>query len=225
MKKYFITATGTGVGKTLITSALTWQLRQHGKRVTTLKPVISGFDMAEAEQTDTGLLLQAQEMPITVDNINAISPWRFAAPLSPDMAAQDAGAALDFSKLETFCKEPRDADVLLIEGVGGVMTTLNGSHSVLDWMEALEMPIILVAGSYLGAISHTLTAYEAIASRGLHLHALIISESEESSAPFSRLRATLQNFLPAELAIHHVTRVDSSQNLWKDVPDLTSVIT
>jgi dethiobiotin synthetase len=150
--KFFITATGTDIGKTLVTAALTWQLRAKGVTVKALKPIASGFDMASAEHSDAGQLLAAQGLPLA--DIDTISPWRFAAPLSPDMAAQHEGKSLSFDEVIRFCTAPIAENVLLIEGVGGVMTPITPKHTVLDWMEKLNIPVIVVTGSYVGAQPH-----------------------------------------------------------------------
>ena len=74
-------------------------------------------------------------------------------------------------------------EITLIEGVGGVMVPLTERETVLDWMAALGAPCLLVVGSYLGTISHTLTAAGTLAARGLDISAIVISESEESPVP------------------------------------------
>lgn len=203
MKKYFVTATGTNIGKTFITAALTKQLRTKGKNVIVLKPVISGFHTPLA-QTDTGLLLKAQELPITKENIDAISPWRFTDAISPDMAAENEKKKIPFDELVAFSKKQK-ADYLLIEGPGGVMTPLDKSHTVLDWMATLGFEVILISGSYLGTLSHTLTAYHAIAAKKLKIHCVIINESGASPAPLKRTVLTLKRFLPND-TIYPVTR-------------------
>ncbi len=91
MTGLFITATGTGIGKTYVTQHLL-QCDQAQKRVfTACKPIISGWPCSGSEKdiqhTDTALLLQAQHQPCTLECIENISPWRFSAPLSPDLAA------------------------------------------------------------------------------------------------------------------------------------------
>ena len=93
MTALFVTATGTGIGKTLVTCLLARQLRAAGRRVRALKPVATGY--TAARDSDSAQLLAALGEPITDANVAAISPWRFAAPLSPDMAAEREGRALD----------------------------------------------------------------------------------------------------------------------------------
>ena len=197
-KALFVTASGTGVGKTYVAAALAKALAAKGKPVTVLKPVISGFTWAEAAASDTALLLQAAGIRPTRKAIEAASPWRFRAPLAPDMAAAREGRALDFKALVEFCRTAQEtADgLLLIEGVGGVMAPLDESRTVLDWMAALEVPVLVVAGSYLGAISYALTAVEVLQSRGVGIAGVVVDESEGSGVPLDDTCATLKRFLP-----------------------------
>jgi len=192
----FITATGTDVGKTFVATSLIRYFRQIGRVVDAIKPVVSGFDPAQAAASDTGLLLQALGLPITAEEIDRISPWRFRAPLSPNMAAEREGRAIDVAAVITFCQsavEQRE-DILLIEGVGGVMVPLDGERTILDVMMALQLPLILVAGSYLGTISHTLTALDALYRRGMQVLAIVVSETPGSTVPLDETVAAIARF-------------------------------
>lgn len=167
MRAFFVTATGTDIGKTFVTAGLIRHLRGEGMKVSAIKPVVSGFDPLTAERSDPGVLLDALGEPITATTLDSVAPWRFAAPLSPDMAAAHEGRSIDFDSLISFCKKSRAAaqDAFFVEGVGGAMVPLDARHTVLDWMSALDLPAILVAGTYLGTISHTLTAHAVLAAR------------------------------------------------------------
>src|SRR5512144_2923982 len=167
MTTVFVTGNGTDVGKTFVTAKLIAELRAARRSVLALKPVASGFDAENVAATDTGVLLDALDLPATPANVDAVSPWRFAAPLSPDMAAARERRRVPFTDLVEFCRAPRAADVVLIEGIGGVMVPLDDTHTVLDWIVELGAPVLLVAGSYLGTLSHTLTAVAALRARGL----------------------------------------------------------
>jgi dethiobiotin synthetase len=148
--------------------------------VRALKPVISGFDTATAPASDSALLLDALGIPLCDEAIAAISPWRYAAPLSPNMAARAEGRAIDLDEVAAFCRQELSAGAdatVLIEGVGGLMVPLDERRTVLDWIARLNVPILLIAGSYLGAISHTLTCVEVLRSRGLPLAAILVNES------------------------------------------------
>jgi dethiobiotin synthetase len=189
----FVTGTGTDVGKTFLSAALIRHWRADGRAVAAFKPVVSGLDPASATTSDPGLLLAALGRPST--EIEKISPWRFAAPLSPDMAAAREGRALDFNAIVEFSRRAAaSADRVLIEGVGGVMVPLDERHTVLDWMSALRLPLLLVTGSYLGTVSHTLTALRVLAQRNLTIAAIAVSESVAPGAPLDETVATITRF-------------------------------
>ena len=195
MTTLFVTASGTDVGKTFVMLRLFDELTAAGHRVRALKPVASGFDAADTGASDTGALLSAQGLTANAANLDAVSPWRFAAALSPDMAAAREQRAVPFEALVDFCRAPRDADVTLIEGIGGVMVPLDDTHTVLDWIVALDAPALLVVGSYLGTLSHSLTAAGALRTRGARVAGVIVSESAEQPAPAVETAMALARFL------------------------------
>jgi dethiobiotin synthetase len=198
MSAHFITATGTDIGKTFVARGLIGALRARGRPVEALKPVVTGFEPSEAAGTDSGLLLAALGRPVTPENVALVSPWRFAAPLAPDIAAARENRRLDYAEMIEFCRSAvaKSRDALLIEGVGGVMSPVHPDHTVLDWMATLGLPLILVAGSYLGTISHTLTALDAVARRGLAVASLVISESADSPVKLGETRDAIAHFAP-----------------------------
>jgi dethiobiotin synthetase len=181
----FVTATGTDIGKTFVAAGLIRALRARGRAVDALKPVLSGFDPHAAADSDPARLLAALGRLPTVEEIDRVSPFRFNAPLSPDMAAEQEGRSVDFATVIEVCRQAMASHrgTLLIEGVGGVMVPLDGRHTVLDWISVLRLPVLLVTGSYLGTLSHTLTALHVIAQRGLEIAAVVVSESAGSAVP------------------------------------------
>jgi dethiobiotin synthetase len=176
---YFITATGTDAGKTFVAEGLARAWRARGRQVRALKPVMSGYDAAAPERSDAGRLLAACGLAPTAANVDAISPWRFAAPVSPDRAAVFEDRRMDFDDLLAWSRREiiRSDDALLIEGIGGVMVPLDAHHTVREWIAALELPVLLVAGTYLGAISHTLSALAALRAAGVVPAAVVVNES------------------------------------------------
>ncbi len=198
MKTLFVTGTGTDIGKTFVTAGLIRFLRARGIGARALKPVMSGFDPASAATSDAGSLLSAMGDSIDQNNIDSISPWRFAAPLSPDMAAWREDRRLNIECVRTFCHAAiaSTAGPLLIEGAGGLMTPLTDDATCLELVRMLGCPSLLVAGSYLGAISHALTAVEAMASRGVPLAAIIVNETPDASVDPAETVAALRRFLP-----------------------------
>lgn len=191
MTGLFITGSGTDVGKTLVMRLLIGGLRARGIAVRAIKPVITGFDPAEAAASDSGLILEALGLPLEERALDQISPWRFHPPISPDMAARRAGTPLDVDEVAEFCRAADDGGVLLVEGIGGVMVPLGDQATILDLMVRLGLPVLLVTGSYLGTLSHSLTAARAVQASGLVLAAIVVSESLENPVPLDDTAAAI----------------------------------
>ena len=225
MKAFFITATGTGVGKTLVTCALASQLKQKGKRVKVLKPVVTGYDSESSEASDTHLILEALGEPRCAAGIDAVSPWRYTAPLAPDKAAALEGKEIDFEELIQFCREAMktDADYLLIEGIGGAFVPVAGDKTVADWIAALEIPSIIVTGNYMGTLSHTLSLIEALQVRGLKIDRLIINDcplvGQDDTSPTQDTLRALAPFLHG-IRTAQLHRLQPATEPWRQVPDI-----
>jgi len=215
----FITSCGTGIGKTYVTALLCRQLLKAGRGVTALKPVVSGFEEAELNRSDPGVLLAALGRVVTLDNIKTMAPWRYRAALAPDMAAELENRTLDFDDLVTFSVQACDAsaDACLIEGVGGVMAPIAPGRLMIDWMQAAGLPVLLVVGSYLGALSHTLTAAQVVLGAGLALRGVVISESAHSTVSLEDTKNALASYLDG---IHVLALKRQSE--WRAQPDLVS---
>ena len=198
MTAYFVTGTGTDIGKTYVVAGLLRAAAAAGRPARAIKPVMSGYDPADPAGSDAGALLQAMDLPVTARNVDAISPWRYAAFLSPDMAAARENRQIDFAEVVTFCEEAiaAAAGLMLVEGAGGAMVPLNGTQNIRSLIVTLGLPVILVGGSYLGTISHTLATAEALSSRGIAIAAVVLNESAVSPAPMDETAATIRRFLP-----------------------------
>ena len=206
MPGVFVTATGTDVGKTYVTAGLIRAGRRAGLAMNALKPVLSGFAEAAPAGSDAAILLEALGRSTTPETIAAIAPWRFRAPLSPDMAAAAEGRDLDFDAVVAACRTAVDTDRLtLIEGVGGIMVPLDARHTILDLIVALALPIVLVSPTGLGAISHLLTARESLRARGLGARLIILNETAGSTVPIAAMYATIASFCAGE-RLEHVPR-------------------
>ncbi len=207
MTTLFIAGAGTDVGKTYVAARLVRALRAAGRSVLALKPVASGapaWDDPAFADSDTGVLLAAQGLTITREAADACTPWRFRAPISPDMAAAREGRTVTVADLVAFheaatARAP-DAEVVLVESAGGVMSPAAADGLCLDWAAALGAPVLLVGGGYLGAVSHTLTACEALARRGLPLHAVVLSESGVGPVSIAETAAAVRRWCDAPVS-------------------------
>lgn len=196
MSAFFVTSTGTDIGKTFVTAGLIRYLRGSGQTINALKPLVSGYDSSVAETSDPAVLLKALGRQVSADEIDNIAPWRFRAPLSPDLAAARESRSVEFDKLVAFSRDAVKATtgILFIEGVGGIMVPIDAQRTVLDWMAAVNLPLILVVGGYLGTISHTLTALDVIAQRKLKIAAIVVSESERQAVDLDDTVGSIARF-------------------------------
>ena len=192
----FITATGPDVGKTLVVASLIRHLQQNGHAVDAIKPIVCAYEPAQAASSDLATLISALGLPFLPETIERKAPWRFRAALPPELAAQFEKRHIAFDEVVAYCKTAieRRRGVLLIEGVGGIMTPLDPNRTILDVMMALRLPLILVTGSYRGSLSHTLTALDSLFRRDMNLLATIVSETPGSKLPLDEVVASIGRF-------------------------------
>jgi dethiobiotin synthetase len=221
--RLFVTATGTEIGKTFVTAALLHRARVAGRSALAVKPVVSGFDPAAPDGSDPAVLAAALGLPPTAEMLERISPWRYRAPLSPDMAASREGRTIDVDAIIGFSRQALAGpeDCVLIEGVGGVMVPLDATRTIRDWIAALAIPVVLVAGTYLGTLSHTLTALAALRERGIALRAIVLSESPDSAVPLTETAETLARFTAVPILI--LPRRNGNE-AWRSAPELTTLL-
>lgn len=172
----FLTGTDTGVGKTMVSSALAHLLARKGVRVGVAKPFESGVSDPADLGEDGRLLRWASD---SQDEIDRITPYRFREPLAPALAARREGVDIDWpSVVETVRDGHNRCDFQLVEGAGGLLVPLAGSHLVADLAEELALPLLIVARAGLGTINHTLLTLESARSRGLKVAGWIINGLE-----------------------------------------------
>jgi dethiobiotin synthetase len=179
-KIYFIAAIGTDIGKTFLVENLCKNLRQEKKKVRVIKPVVSGF--RDADESDSGKILAALELPINKKNLDEISPWRFENPVSPNFAAKMENKKIDFSEVKKFCQKKiseakKSREFLFIESAGGVMTPITDEKNFLDLASELKIPLLLLTANYLGSISHTLCAVAALKAKKIIIEKIIVNEN------------------------------------------------
>lgn len=184
-KAYFVTATGTEIGKTFVAAELLRAARHSGRSVHALKPLMSGFNKAELSASDAGQLLAGCGRDVTAPAVDAICLHSFTEPLAPNVAARQAGVALDNEALVEFCQQGLAAphDLTLVEGAGGVLSPATDTLLQADLAARLALPVILITADYLGTVSHTLSAMEALDRRGLQIAAAVISEPVPGANP------------------------------------------
>ncbi|MBF0564941.1 MAG: dethiobiotin synthase [Nitrospirae bacterium] len=194
MKGFFITGTDTGVGKTVVTALLGILLRNEGHRITVLKPIETGCTSRESYRENS---LEGDLVPedgaflksvLGLDQeLDDITPFRFSLPLAPLAISQLSGKAINVESLRSILRSAinkcHDAvstvagEILLIEGIGGLMVPITERYFVYHMIEDSGLPAILVAGNKLGAINHTLLSIEFLSKRGIKTAGIIINNA------------------------------------------------
>jgi len=173
-----IVGTDTGVGKTWTGCALARALRRSGRRVVALKPLETGCPGPQAETEDGALLARATGQ---AEPQHAL--LRFRDPVAPPEAADREGRQIDFEDLVRRVREyTARADILLVEGAGGLLSPLTWERSALDLAQALEARVLLVAADRLGTISHTLMALKLLELNRLEVLGLVLTAPEQPDA-------------------------------------------
>ncbi len=196
---YFITGTDTEVGKTWCSLGLMAALQQQGKSAVAMKPVASGcMAMPDGLRNDDALRLQAQATtPLPYAQVN---PYAFEPAIAPHIAAAQSGIAINLDTIvETFRSLEGEADITIVEGVGGWQVPLNETETVADLARALDLPVILVVGLRLGCINHALLSAESIRASGCRLVGWIGNVVDEAMAEPQQNIAAIRQRIGAPL--------------------------
>lgn len=162
---FFVTGTDTGVGKTTVTVRLMQQLIAQGKTVIGMKPVASGCEWLQGrwQNEDVRLLTAASNVTAPPELIN---PYCFSPAIAPHIAAAQAGVEIQFEVIQTaYTQLTAMADVVIVEGAGGLLVPLNQTYSIADLIQALQLPALMVVGMRLGCINHALLTAQVLKAR------------------------------------------------------------
>lgn len=173
MRGALVTGTDTGAGKTVLAAAIVAALRVRGIGVRALKPVITGLD----EPAD-GLWPPDHELLASVAGSQArdVAPLGFGPAVSPHLAAELAGRPIDVSRLRALVSDTaRGPDVVVIEGVGGLLVPFTDDYSMRDLARDAELPVLVAARPGLGTINHTLLTLEAARGSGLAVRGVVLT--------------------------------------------------
>ena len=180
----FVTAIGTEIGKTYVSAAILLAARKRNLSAHALKPLMSGFSPDEYQQSDAGILLAAVGEDINDATLAKTCLHAFPPALAPNVAAQQLGVEIDDEALIEFCRVGLETKAAfhLIEGAGGVLSPATDTLLQADLIVALDLPVVLVAANYLGAVSHTLTAMESLEQRNIQVSAIVVSQPSPVTA-------------------------------------------
>lgn len=193
---WFIAGTDTEVGKTFVTCALLHAFARQGIRAVGMKPIAAGTD-ADGRNEDVEQLLAAMSVNPAREVVN---PYLFSPPIAPHIAAREAGRSIEPGPIQDAFKALQaQAEVVLVEGVGGFLVPLGPTYDAADLAQDLALPVILVVGMRLGCINHALLTRDAIAARGLPLAGWVANRIDPHMNRLEENIEALQTRLPAPL--------------------------
>jgi len=209
LKSYFITATDTEIGKTVITAGLALAMKNNGINVGVMKPFACGLEQKRGFRSeDAELLAKAAKVNDPEDLIN---PYFFPIPVSPYAASNKLGTSIDVSLiLERFEKLQAIHNVMLVEGIGGILTPILKGYCIADLIKDMNLDTIIVASSKIGTINHTLLTCDACKKYGIKIRGIIINNFGSTGYDVAELASDLTDLSGIEVlcAIPHL--VDKS---------------
>jgi dethiobiotin synthetase len=188
---FFVTGTDTGVGKTLTACALLEGFRFAGRSAVGMKPVGAGREDGKWRDVEALAAASSVQAPKSICN-----PYAFEPAIAPHIAAERAGIEMDLEKvLAAFRELGRLAEVVIVEGAGGLIVPLNKRETTADLVRLLAVPVVLVVGMRLGCLNHALLARGALTSAGLRCAGWVancmVAEMPELEANVRALKARL----------------------------------
>lgn len=181
---FFITGTDTGVGKTFVACQLLRHYAAQGLKVIGMKPIAAGCDLIDGEWVNEDVVKLTAASNVAAPR-ELMNPYCFNEPIAPHLAAEIAGVEIDIAVIKSaFDQLCTLADVVIVEGAGGVLVPLNHQKNLTDLVLALNIPIIVVVGVRLGCINHALLTFEAIKTRKIRLKGWVANQIEPNM-PFA----------------------------------------
>ena len=234
MEGVFVTGTGTEVGKTVVAAAIARTLAAEGKRVAVFKPAVTGLDEStdasgapfagydHIKRTGTAGGADHEVLRMAAGSSQAdeeVAPYRYGPPMSPHLAAELAGEEIEPARLlEAARAAAAGADVLVCEGVGGLLVPLTPAYLVRDFAVDLGLPLVVAASPGLGTINHTLLTLEAARAAGLEVAKVVLTPwPEEPSAIEESNRETIASL--GQVNVETLKFLDlKSPQAWPQLP-------
>ena len=187
MKSLFVTGTDTDVGKTCVSASIVKNLRDMGIDVGVMKPFASGYKKNSSSlPQDVEILMKYSDSHDPTDLIN---PYFFEIPTSPYDASKILGQKISLQKItDAYDKLLLSHDLVIVEGIGGLMTPITRNYFVSNLISELDIDTIIVTGSKLGTVNHTMLTYEHCKQMHLKLKGFVINQTEPTGYELSNLK-------------------------------------
>jgi dethiobiotin synthetase len=187
MKSLFVTGNDTDIGKTCVTASIVKNLRDMDIDVGIMKPFASGYKKnSDSISQDVEILMKYSD---SHDPIDLVNPYFFEIPTSPYAAAKILSQKINLQKIiDAYDKLLSSHDLVIVEGIGGLMTPITQNYFVSNLISELDIDTIIVIGSKLGTVNHTMLTYEHCKQMRLKLKGFVINQTEPNGYELSNLK-------------------------------------
>ena len=211
MKPLFVTATDTGIGKTYVCAGLAYALKKSGIDVGIMKPFACGVKQKIGFSSNDLTILTNAAMVDDAEDI--INPFFFPIPASPYTAAKNLGVKIDVEHvMECFRKLDEIHDIVLVEGIGGIMTPILKDYAIIDLIKDLMANTIIVTSSKIGTVNHTVLTCNMCKNMNIPIKGLIINNFDSTGYPIPELERDLSALtdLPVLCSLPHMKKFNLS---------------
>ena len=227
MKPLFITATDTDIGKTYVCAGLAHSLKKLDIDVGIMKPFACGVKQKTGFSSNDLTILSKAAMVNDAEEL--LNPFFFPIPASPYTAAKNFGVKIDINYLmKCFRKLDKIHDVMLVEGIGGIMTPILKDYAIIDLIKDLEANTIIVTSSKIGTINHTIMTCNMCKNMKIPVKGLIINNFDSTGYPVSDLERDLNALtdLPVLCSLPHMQKFNLNDyaKMIENKMDLLSLI-
>ena len=227
MKPLFITATDTDIGKTYVCAGLAHSLKKLDIDVGIMKPFACGVKQKTGFSSNDLTILSKAAMVNDAEEL--LNPFFFPIPASPYTAAKNFGVKIDIDYLmKCFRKLDKIHDVMLVEGIGGIMTPILKDYAIIDLIKDLEANTIIVTSSKIGTINHTIMTCNMCKNMKIPVKGLIINNFDSTGYPMSDLERDLSALtdLPVLCSLPHMQKFNLNDyaKMIENKMDLLSLI-
>ena len=187
MNSFFVTGTDTDVGKTCVSAAIAKHLHDNNVDVGVMKPFASGYKTTtDSVSSDVEILIKYSGAK---DPIDLVNPYYFEIPTSPYDACKQLNLEIDISNvIESYKQLTSIHDVVIVEGIGGIMTPISKNYFVSDLISDLQLESIIVTGSKIGTVNHLMLTYEHALQKKLKLKGLLVNQNVSVGYELSNLK-------------------------------------
>ena len=187
MISLFVTGTDTDVGKTCVTASIVNYLSKMNVDVGVMKPFASGYKAtSDSISDDVKILMKYSKVN---DSIDLVNPYFFEIPTSPYDACKQLNLEIEISRvIDSYKQLTSTHDVVVVEGIGGIMTPISKNYFVSDLISDLQMNTIIVTGSKVGAVNHLMLTYQHVKEKNLCLNGFVINQNVSDGYESSNLK-------------------------------------